>query len=565
MAGTDYPKTIGKYTVIGRIGRGAMGVVYKARDPEIGRTVAIKVLKPITASHVFSQEASLERFRIEARSAGNLRHPNVITIFEVNTDSASPYIVMDFVEGEPLDRRLNRLEKLNPRDALQLISQIAAGLDYAHAHNIVHRDIKPSNILIDSSRHVFILDFGVAHIGGMSTDDEPIMGTPSYMSPEQILNKDVDYRSDLFSLAVLSFECFTGKRPFEGSDTTTVLKNILKGIRIDLTAAAPELPLALEAEFDRGLALEKEDRFPSGSEMIRAFRKALSISSGASNGPTVGYVPSDTKNTSSVFSDPFEANLESSDIKKWPASPGDALFGGAWSNSKAPASDSQIRKLKDNASDLEEPEGFSVKKDQYMNILIVFLAMSCVAIGCLIIWFLNGSPKPKVPSEVILPKVSVDDIVLYDFSTDNTSIDFKTQQPPPGKRIGEFDQPELLYLMLNLKTSESEIIEGLSEGLKKNIPDFALAACKLLEHDSYLVRLKALDVIGELRDSRATGKVVKLLEDYDASVRRKAAKTLGNIGDDRALGHLRASLMKENEVLVANEIRNAIQQLGQKS
>ncbi|MBN8550801.1 MAG: DUF2789 family protein [Deltaproteobacteria bacterium] len=280
-------RTIGKYQILGPLGRGSMGLVYKARDPEIGRIVAIKTLRKILSSDPSELEAAIRRFKFEARSAGNLRHPNIITIFEVNHDRDTPYIVMDYVEGESLDTVIEVGGKLAPAQMVQYLAQAAAGLDYAHSRGVVHRDIKPSNLLVDKSGNVFILDFGIASINESFPDADassvvtPIMGTPGYMSPEQVLNEKLDHRTDLFSLAVVAFECLAGQRPFPGDNFTSVIGNILNSKPLSLSALVPELPLSLEAELERALSKKKEDRFDSAEHMIASFARAAGVDSSA--------------------------------------------------------------------------------------------------------------------------------------------------------------------------------------------------------------------------------------------------------------------------------------------
>jgi len=274
--------SLGKYEILGILGKGAMGVVYRGRDPEIGRLVAVKTLRKLDLSRGGSTESALERFRNEARSAGNLRHANIVTIFEVNCQGNVPYIVMDYVDGASLDSLLKRYRRLAPGLVISYLAQVASALDYAHGKGVIHRDVKPSNILVDRSDHIFVLDFGVASMNHgydawEGVKSEAVVGTPSYMSPEQIQNQRLDRRSDIFSLAVVAFELLAGSRPFPGDDFNTVISSIVKGRHVALSAVASDLPLALEAEFERALSLKREHRFNSSQEMIRAFAKALGI------------------------------------------------------------------------------------------------------------------------------------------------------------------------------------------------------------------------------------------------------------------------------------------------
>jgi serine/threonine protein kinase len=279
----NQPTKLGKYNIEGILGTGSMGTVYKASDPEIGRTVAVKVITVIGSSPYMDEKSCLDRFKIEARAAGNLRHPNIVTIFDVNVEHKPPYLVMDYIEGVGLDKIIEDQtitgRKCDPYDILYYLFQVAVALDYAHSKGIIHRDIKPSNILVSNDGQAYILDFGVATVSGTGHFDEnsPIMGSPAYMSPEQILNEELDNRSDIFSLAVVAFEGLTGHRPFSGDDFTIVAKQILKGSRALISDFIPDLPLPVEAAFEKAFSKDKKDRFRQAVSMILIISDALGV------------------------------------------------------------------------------------------------------------------------------------------------------------------------------------------------------------------------------------------------------------------------------------------------
>ena len=269
---------IGKYNIIGRLGVGSMGVVYKAIDPEIGRTVAIKTIKGLN-----DNPELLERFKIEARSAGNLKHPNIITLFEVNTEPPEPFMVMDYIDGVTLASVLEAVGHLDSKLTFYYADQIAKALDAVHKKSILHKDIKPANIMISNEHHIYILDFGVATVTNamaffeITREKDALMGTPGYMSPEQILNQDPDFRSDLFSFAIMLYEMLSGKRPFKGKDYKEVFETIVKDPPTSITEYG-NFPLSLDAVFMKALAKDKTQRYQTAKEFVQAAKEALEIS-----------------------------------------------------------------------------------------------------------------------------------------------------------------------------------------------------------------------------------------------------------------------------------------------
>jgi serine/threonine-protein kinase len=200
---------IGRYEIVGQLGKGAMGVVYRAMDPTIGRTVALKTMR-LDVQGPDSSEL-LARFRNEARLAGVLNHPNIVTIYDAGETGGLFYMAMEYIEGKTLYQLMLQEHALSMETVLDLSRQICAGLDAASAQRVVHRDIKPANIMILPSGTVKITDFGIAKSGGSMTSTGEVLGTPNYMSPEQVKGKPLDGRSDLFSFGVILYEMITGE------------------------------------------------------------------------------------------------------------------------------------------------------------------------------------------------------------------------------------------------------------------------------------------------------------------------------------------------------------------
>jgi serine/threonine protein kinase len=255
---------IGRYLIRGELGRGAMGVVYDAVDPMIGRSVAVKVIHLKALTEPSEAEFLRERLFREARSAGQLFHPGIVIILDVGQQGDSAFITMERVDGPSLQQILTPGRALKTGEALGILRQTAAALDYAHQRGVVHRDIKPANIMLHNGADVKVADFGIAKImSAQTTLTGLVMGTPSYMSPEQIEAKAVDGRSDQFSLAVLAYELLTGVRPFVADSIAALTHVIVYGQRPSAHLVNPLLPPEVDEVLRRGMARLPEERFPS--------------------------------------------------------------------------------------------------------------------------------------------------------------------------------------------------------------------------------------------------------------------------------------------------------------
>jgi serine/threonine protein kinase len=271
----EAPKRIGKYEVHGLVGKGAMGVVYNAVDPALGRPVAIKTLS-FAAVAGSPQEAELRlRFLREARSAGMLQHPNIITVHELFEEGGTAYLVMELLEGASLSSLIRRRKNLSLGERLSLIDQIASGLAEAHAHRIVHRDLKPSNVFVLKSGIAKVLDFGVAKMGeGELTKAGTVFGTIEYMAPEQVKGASVNARADIFSLGVVAYEVLSGRNPFRADTLAASVFKILSDTPEKLSGDPARVPAELEAIVFRALAKSESARFESMNELRTALRAA---------------------------------------------------------------------------------------------------------------------------------------------------------------------------------------------------------------------------------------------------------------------------------------------------
>ncbi|MDH5466856.1 MAG: protein kinase [Candidatus Aminicenantes bacterium] len=261
-------KKIGKYDIISILGKGAMGIVYKALDPDIGRQVAIKTIRFDLTSETTDNEEIMQRFIREAQAAGKLSHPNIITIFDVGREKDLTYIVMQFIEGPSLQRLIAQGAKFSIQEITRIMDQVCSALDYAHQHGIVHRDIKPGNVLLDNNRKAFLCDFGVARVDTSTlTQSGTAVGTPSYMSPEQVMGKKVDKRSDIFSLGCILYEFLTGRRPFEAESITTVIYKIINEEPPSLSEVKKGLPAGFEKIIGKALAKNPNDRYQDCNQL----------------------------------------------------------------------------------------------------------------------------------------------------------------------------------------------------------------------------------------------------------------------------------------------------------
>ena len=281
---------LGRYDIIRVLGKGAMGLVYEARDPNLDRRVAIKTIKVEN----LSEEAAAEyeaRFRTEARSAARLQHPNIVSVYDSDRHGDIAYLVMEFIQGEDLKQHLDGGKRYSLSQSLGMVADLLAALDYAHRQNIVHRDVKPANLLIESNGRVKLTDFGVARIqdsGEATRTQGTMVGTLKYMSPEQVQGVPIDARADLFAVGVVLYQLLTGKRPFDGDTDFVIIQQI-----VGHTPAAPStfssaLPAAIDAVVARALGKKREQRFATAQD----FSDALKEAGGYALDPTIVLPPS---------------------------------------------------------------------------------------------------------------------------------------------------------------------------------------------------------------------------------------------------------------------------------
>ena len=274
MSDDPLPEKFGRFKVIDELGRGAMGVVYRAQDDMLQRTVAIKTVALTGSSR--ERDTHEARFLQEARAAGGLSHPSIITIYDVGREGDTAFIAMELVQGKDL-RELIAGVSLTPARAVAIAAAAAEGLAYAHERGIVHRDVKPGNIMVLADGRVKIMDFGIARLTepAVKTQTGVLLGSPQYMAPEQIIGQPLDHRADIFSLGLVLYEMLTGSKPFQGEDIPELTFKVANLPAAPPSHLAPDLPPVMDFIIARALKKRPDERYANALEMAKDLRAAL--------------------------------------------------------------------------------------------------------------------------------------------------------------------------------------------------------------------------------------------------------------------------------------------------
>jgi serine/threonine-protein kinase len=284
---TDEPpaaERIGRYRVVSEIGRGAMGIVYRAEDDALGRSVAIKTI--LASRDTEEQAGYLARFKQEAKALGGLNHPSIITVHEFGDERGVAFLAMEYLEGREL-RDLIAQRKLDLAAAVDIAAQVADGLAFAHGRGVVHRDVKPGNVMVIEGNRAKIMDFGIARVrtSDLKTQTGTMLGSPRYMSPEQILGRAVDHRTDIFSLGLVLYEMLAGAPPFGGNDVHAIMYQICNGRAAPPSAANPAVTRSLDIIVARALEKDLEARYQDAGAMAADLRACLPELAGAGPAP----------------------------------------------------------------------------------------------------------------------------------------------------------------------------------------------------------------------------------------------------------------------------------------
>lgn len=378
---TSKPSTFGRYELLVELGRGAMGVVYKAYDPKINRLVAIKTIS-LAADDPAEEQACRARFFREAEAAGRLSHPRIVPVFDIAEDpkTLSPYIVMEFVAGRSLEEILSSDgDSLPLNTRLQLIQEVAEALDYAHLQGVVHRDVKPSNILVGEDGHARIADFGIAQINVKDTGGAS-WGTPAYMSPEQLRGDPVDGRSDLFSLGVILYRMLTGHRPFQGNSALTVALKVQNQEPVPAAVFNTGLSPELDCMVARAIAKDPADRYQSGMDLVLELQR---LRDGSDSGVNAG-----------------AASRRRDNRQVWATATNGISY-----NSLLKTTGAFLSKQSSAASDQEKKDknAVLVHLDQsWQQVGVGFLTLGMLALAFVSLWVVIPSP---ITDEIILPPV----------------------------------------------------------------------------------------------------------------------------------------------------------------
>ena len=314
MALTKTMKKLGRYDLVRELGKGAMGLVYEGRDPNLDRRVAIKTIK--VENLTAQEEADYEvRFRTEARSAARLQHPHIVTVYDSDRDGDVAFLVMEFIDGHDLKQHLDRGEVYTLAQTLGLMGDLLSAMDYAHRQGVVHRDIKPANLLLERSGRVKLTDFGVARIqdsGDATRTQGSMVGTLKYMSPEQVQGYAIDARSDLFAAGVVLYQLLTSKRPFNGSTDFEVIQSIVGQDPLPPSSITPGLPPGLDAVVARALQKSKDARYATAQEFHTALVASIQTANDQTIAPAAKAIPTGRVNSLSDGLPPFDAKPESS-------------------------------------------------------------------------------------------------------------------------------------------------------------------------------------------------------------------------------------------------------------
>jgi serine/threonine protein kinase len=596
---SETKQTIGKYTVETILGRTPTGVIYKARDPEIERYVSIKTwTKPYGLSDE-DAHAILERFTKEAQALGILKHQNILSLFEVQKEGTSASMVMDYIEGETLDSILTRVGALTVRGVLALVAQISSAIDYAHDRGVIHGDLRPACITLDSSGNVYVSDFGLSTLRGRAEEQQDFIGSAAYAAPEVLRGEFPRASSDIFSCAVVAFECLTGTRPFHGDTVSALLQSLMEHEPRPASMLVDDMPEQIDEVFRIALSRDPKNRYGSiqefqsalegvltaeaarelqaskeqeqaQSRMSDGMKMATSLAHEQTEGEVVEVIEGEDSSQSApengvgsdertaegveALKDAIASEGEAQDSDDEPDKKGEGSSPGRGLTKKRQEDKSKKKAARpDTESDKEDaPEDKKAKeqrkkaesqKKRAALVRIVILVGLIVAVGATYWVFTSGVELYRELKETYFPKGE------------------STYAELEHVAIGAMKDSELKTVLMSGFSSESRTIDSLHEALRRKLDGLGSIATFLLGSNSYLIRIEALKILGVLKDEDSYLKVLAQLEDNDPLVRLQVIRTLLLYGEVRALPTLvyRARNEKVPEIKLA--LDSAIQEL----
>jgi serine/threonine protein kinase len=496
----EVPEYYGKYNVEGIIGRGARGVVYRGRDPELSRVVAIKTLSQVARTH-----QGVIAFEKEAKLLASMRHPHIVTLFEASLSNDEPFLVMDYIDGFSIEDMLRMNQTLPPDQVVVLLAQISDALDYANESGLLHRDIKPANILLDRLGKGYLVDFGLAVL---TTSEEMVSGegSPGYMSPEAIMREPMDRRSDIFSFAVVAYELLTGQLPFTGNDNESLCRNIVTAEPRSASSLNATLPTAVDYVFLQALQKDRTHRYSSATKFVLALEKALEA---AGSGIKLG--------RSDASAESFEDVVSNKKRRETGAYKSDAATLAEKMQQRA-ASEKTVFVKQTARSSVSINHLQLVKSNQDFTTKLAIRAVLGIVGGIALLLTLFFAVASAVSTDSFLRRGALG--AFYD-GMRKTVVGVDPQTTPPEKLSSE----EIIGILRHPdRFQEAHVLRLLTELSQRNRGDAFRGFAFSMVNPSYIVKLKTLKILEQFKDEESLGIVQVAFDDGDVMIRLQAVK-----------------------------------------
>jgi serine/threonine protein kinase len=496
----EVPEYYGKYLVEGIIGRGARGVVYRARDPELSRVVAIKTL-----SQVARTDEGIAAFEKEAKLLASMRHPHIVTLFEASLSTDEPFLVMDYIDGFSIEDMLRMNQTLPPDQVVVLLAQVSDALDYANEAGLLHRDIKPANILLDRLGKAYLVDFGLA----VFTTSEEVAsgeGSPGYMSPEAITREPMDRRSDVFSFAVVAYELLTGQLPFTGNDNESLCRNIVSAEPRSASSLNSTLPAAVDYVFLQALQKDRTHRFSSASKFVLALEKALEASG---SGIRLGRSEVSPESLYTVVGN--KKRKETGAYKSEAATLAEKM-------QQRAASEKTVFERQSARASVSINHLQVVKSNQDFTTKLAMRAVCGIVGGFILLLTLFFTVASSVSTDSFLRRGALGS--FYD-DMRRSIVGIDPQTTPPEKLSSE----EIIGILRNpQRFQEAHVLRLLNELSQRNRSEAFRGFAFSMVNPSYIVKLKTLKIVEQFKDEESLGIVKTAFDDGDVMIRLQAVK-----------------------------------------